>query len=73
MTSFADFPKIFSMNPRSEISFAEIAKRKQAQRDADARDLASGAKSREELRRENSLVAPFGSVRVLAGGAKPLR
>lgn len=35
----------------------ERAREKQASRDSDARDLASGAKSREQLRRENGVFA----------------
>lgn len=51
----------------------EIAAAKQASRDADAHALASGAKTREQLRRENSIFAPFKNVRVRIEGAKPLR
>jgi hypothetical protein len=50
---------------------AERARQKQASREQDARDLASGAKSRAELHREN---AHFSSLRVgiQFGGAKSL-
>jgi hypothetical protein len=61
------------MARRERISMAEIARRKQAQRDADRRALASGGKTRDDLRRENSLVAPFPEIRVRLGDAKPLR
>lgn len=37
----------------ARISFAELEREKQASRDADARDLASGRKSVDQLRREN--------------------
>jgi hypothetical protein len=49
----------------------ERAREKQASRDHDARDLASGNKSREQLRRENGHFA-FPHVRISARGAKPL-
>jgi hypothetical protein len=39
----------------ARISFAELEREKQASRDADARDLASGRKSVEQLRAENEL------------------
>jgi hypothetical protein len=48
---------------------AERAAEKQASRDDDARALASGAKSREQLRRENSMFS--GAVSIVLG--KPLR
>lgn len=44
-----------SMSPRACALMREIDREKQASRDADARDLASGRKSREQLARENSL------------------
>jgi hypothetical protein len=37
---------------------AERAREKQLSRDQDERDLASGAKTREQLRRENAFVHP---------------
>jgi hypothetical protein len=49
----------------------ERAREKQRSRDEDARALASGEKSREELRRENSHFV-FPNVRVSLRGAKPL-
>jgi len=49
----------------------ERAREKQASRDADARALASGEKSRDDLRRENGHFA-FPKVRVSLRGAKPL-
>jgi hypothetical protein len=49
----------------------ERAREKQLSRDADARALASGEKSRDELRRENGHFA-FRNVRVTLRGAKPL-
>jgi hypothetical protein len=49
------------------------ADKKQASRDADAAALASGEKTREDLRKENSLFAPFGKIRILWKGAKPLK
>ena len=55
------------------MSMAEIAALKQASRDADARDLASGAKSAEQLRRETSLFASAKCIVVHVGAAKPLR
>lgn len=50
---------------------AERAREKQESRDADARALASGAKSAAQLRRENGVFA-FRNVRVSVRGAKPL-
>jgi len=50
---------------------AERAREKQLSREEDARALASGAKSRAQLRRENGLLA-FAKVRVSLRGAKPL-
>jgi hypothetical protein len=50
---------------------AERAREKQLSREKDARALASGAKSRAQLRRENGLFA-FPKVRVSLRGAKPL-
>jgi hypothetical protein len=41
--------------PPARISFAEVEREKQASRDADARDLASGRRSAEQLRRDNEL------------------
>jgi hypothetical protein len=49
----------------------ERAREKQLSRDADAHALASGEKSRDELRRENGHFA-FRNVRVTLRGAKPL-
>lgn len=49
-----------------------IAASKQAARDEDARALAAGAISVEELRQRNAILAPFGEVRVRSG-AKRLR
>jgi hypothetical protein len=49
----------------------ERAREKQRSRDADARALASGEKTRDELRRENGHFA-FRNVRVSLRGAKPL-
>jgi len=50
---------------------AKRAREKQISRDDDARALASGEKSREQLRRENGHFA-FASVRMSLRGAKPL-
>jgi hypothetical protein len=50
---------------------AKRAREKQISRDEDARALASGEKSREQLRRENGHFV-FASVRVSLRGAKPL-
>jgi hypothetical protein len=47
------------------------AREKQRSREADARALASGEKSRDDLRRENGLFA-FRNVRVSLRGSKPL-
>lgn len=56
------------------IDFREVAARKQASRDADEKRLAEGLITREELRRENSILAPFGPpVRIALVGLKPLR
>jgi hypothetical protein len=53
---------------------AEIAMLKQASRDDDERALASGEKSREELRRENAILSPFdGQIHIALRGTKPLR
>jgi hypothetical protein len=41
--------------PLPRISFAELEREKQASRDADRHDLASGRKSVEQLREENEL------------------
>jgi len=49
----------------------ERAREKQLSREADARALASGEKSRDDLRRENGHFA-FRNVRVSLRGAKPL-
>jgi len=49
----------------------ERAREKQRSREEDARALASGEKSREQLRRENGHFA-FRNVRVSARGTKPL-
>jgi hypothetical protein len=49
----------------------ERAREKKVSRDEDARALAAGEKSREELRRENGHFA-FLHVRVSLRGAKPL-
>jgi len=49
----------------------ERAREKQASRDADARALASGEKSRDDLLRENGHFV-FPKVRVSLLGAKPL-
>ena len=49
----------------------ERAREKQRSRDEDARALASGEKSREELRRENGHVV-FPNVRISLSGFKPL-
>jgi hypothetical protein len=49
----------------------ERAREKQRSREADERSLASGEKSRDELRRENGHFA-FRNVRVSLRGAKPL-
>ncbi len=50
---------------------AERAREKSLSREEDARALASGAKSRAQLRRENGLFA-FPNVRVSLRGVKPL-
>ena len=50
---------------------AERAREKQRSRADDARALASGEKSREELRRENGHFA-FRNVRISLRGSKPL-
>jgi hypothetical protein len=50
---------------------AERARQKQASRDQDARDLASGQKSREALRQENGCLASV-RIRVSFAGAKSL-
>lgn len=56
------------------VDFAEIARRKQASRDEDEKALAAGLKTREELRRENSIFAPFGRpIPISLIGLKPLR
>ncbi len=55
------------------MSLVEIARLKQASRDEDDRALASGQKSREQLRRENSIFAPLGPMRFRIRDAKPLR
>ena len=50
---------------------AERAREKQLSREEDARALASGAKSREQLRRENGVFV-FPKVRISLRGVKPL-
>jgi hypothetical protein len=54
-----------------DFSPEERAREKQRSRDEDARALASGEKSRDDLRRENGHFA-FPNVRVSLRGAKPL-
>jgi len=54
------------------ISMAEIAARKQASRDEDARALASGEKTQEDLRRENGILSGAKIV-IHFDKAKPLR
>lgn len=54
------------------MSAEEIAAVKQAARDEDARSLAAGEVSVEELRQRNAVLAPFREVRVRSG-AKRLR
>jgi hypothetical protein len=49
----------------------ERSREKQRSRDDDARALASGEKSREQLQRENGHFA-FPKVRISARGAKPI-
>jgi hypothetical protein len=49
----------------------ERAREKQLSREEDARALASGEKSREQLQRENGHFV-FANVRISARGAKPL-
>jgi hypothetical protein len=49
----------------------ERAREKQRSREMDASALASGKKSREDLRRENGHFA-FAKVRIILRGAKPL-
>jgi hypothetical protein len=49
----------------------ERAREKQRSRDEDARALASGEKSREQLRRENGHFV-FPNVRISLRGSKPL-
>jgi hypothetical protein len=49
----------------------ERAREKQRSREEDAQALASGEKSREQLRRENGHFV-FPNVRISARGAKPL-
>ena len=60
-----------SMAARRDAGTAERAREKQISREEDARALASGEKSREQLRRENGHFA-FANVRVSPRGAKPL-
>lgn len=56
------------------VDFKEVARRKQASRDEDARALAANEKTREELRRENAILSPYGRpVPLSLIGAKPLR
>lgn len=53
------------------VDFQEVARRKQASRDADEKRLAEGLITREELRRENSILVPFGMpIRVKIVGLK---
>jgi len=54
------------------ITMAEIQERKQASRDEDARALASGEKTREDLQKENSIFAGL-EVKVNFQGAIPLK
>jgi hypothetical protein len=54
-----------------KLDLGERAREKQRSREDDARALASGEKSREQLRRENGHFA-FSKVRVSLRGAKPL-
>lgn len=62
------------MEQSDVVDFVEVAIRKQASRDEDARALASNEKSREELRRENAILSPYGRpIRLKLIGMKPLR
>lgn len=60
--------------PRKErtINMVEIARRKQAQRDRDERDLRTGQKTREQLRRETGLFASMPRLEVRIRDSKPL-
>jgi hypothetical protein len=51
-----------SNQPTDAYVAAQRAAEKQASRDADARALASGAKSREQLRHENSMFSGAASI-----------
>ena len=55
------------------VNFQEVARRKQASRDADEKALAEVSITREELRRENSILSPFGPVQIKLVGQKPIR
>ena len=54
-----------------QLAVEDRAREKQRSREEDARALASGEKSREDLRRENGHFV-FPNVRVSARGSKPL-
>lgn len=65
-------PYFVDMDQESErLDPAQRAREKSLSREEDAQALASGAKSRAQLRRENGLFA-FPNVRVSLRGAKPL-
>lgn len=57
--------------PRKSSDPKKRAREKQRSREEDLRALASGEKSREQLRRENGIFA-FPNVRISLRGAKPL-
>lgn len=62
---------LFMANEPERFDPEERAREKQRSREEDARAVASGAKSRDELRRENGRFA-FRKVRVSLRGSKPL-
>ena len=69
------YPRPYPMNAMSKqpdhLEPIERAREKQESRDADDRALASGQKSRDDLRRENGHFV-FRRVRISLRGAKPL-
>ena len=67
------FEKLAKLPYPPDPIFVEVARRKQESRNEDERALASGEKSREDLRRENSIFAALGHGIVKLTGLKPLR
>jgi hypothetical protein len=64
-------PILWGVSDSEELEPKERAREKQSSREDDARALASGEKTREQLREENGLVLAR-NVRISLRGTKPL-